>query len=79
MVEASARIGLRPEHILQGEGRPATVRRVEHLGDQTRLHLTMGAHEIITLTDPHTPLSAGDAVAIRPETPLWFDASGNRI
>lgn len=75
----AAQIGLRPEHVRLGEGQPATVRRVEHLGDQTRLHLTMGAHEIITLTDPHTALGAGDAVAIRPETPLWFDASGNRL
>ncbi|MEN9409127.1 MAG: hypothetical protein RL216_1101 [Pseudomonadota bacterium] len=75
----AAQIGLRPEHVRLGEGQPATVRRVEHLGDQTRLHLTMGTHEIITLTDPHTPLAAGESVAIRPETPLWFDASGNRM
>ncbi|PLL13621.1 ABC transporter ATP-binding protein [Tabrizicola sp. TH137] len=75
----AAQIGLRPEHVILGEGQPATVRRVEHLGDQTRLHLTMGTHEIVTLADPHTTLAPGDAVAIRPETPLWFDASGNRI
>ena len=75
----AAQIGLRPEHVHMGEGQPATVRRVDHLGDQTRLHLTMGPHEIITLADPHTTLAPGDAVAIRPETPLWFDASGNRI
>ena len=59
--------------------KPATVRRVEHLGDQTRLHLTLGAHEIITLADPHTPLAPGDSLSIRPENPLWFDASGSRI
>jgi multiple sugar transport system ATP-binding protein len=75
----AAQIGLRPEHVVLGEGQPATVRRVEHLGDQTRLHLTMRGHEIITLADPHTPLVPGDAVSIRPETPLWFDASGTRI
>ena len=75
----AVQIGLRPEHVILGEGKPATVRRVEHLGDQTRLHLTMGVHEIVTLADPHTTLAPGDAVAIRPETPLWFDASGNRI
>ncbi len=75
----AVQIGLRPEHVILGEGQPATVRRVEHLGDQTRLHLTMGPHEIVTLADPHTTLAPGDAVAIRPETPLWFDASGNRI
>ncbi|MCZ8335160.1 MAG: ABC transporter ATP-binding protein [Rhodobacteraceae bacterium] len=75
----AVQIGLRPEHVHLGDGQPASVRRVEHLGDQTRLHLTMGPHEIVTLADPHTTLAPGDAVAIRPETPLWFDASGNRI
>ena len=39
----ATQIGLRPEHIQVGEGAPATIRRVEHLGDQTRLHLTLGA------------------------------------
>jgi multiple sugar transport system ATP-binding protein len=75
----AAQIGLRPEHIEQGAGLPATVRRVEHLGDQTRLHLTLGTHEIITLSDVHTPLVPGDTLAIRPQNPLWFDASGKRI
>jgi multiple sugar transport system ATP-binding protein len=41
----AAQMGLRPEHIGQGKGQPATVRRLEHLGDQTRLHLTLGPHE----------------------------------
>jgi multiple sugar transport system ATP-binding protein len=75
----AAQIGLRPEHVAVGEGQPATVRRVEHLGDQTRLHLSLGPHEIITLADPHTRLAPGDSLSIRPDNPLWFDASGNRI
>ena len=75
----AVQIGLRPENIVVGEGQPATVRRVEHLGDQTRLHLSFGAYEIITLAEPHTPLASGDTIAIRPETPLWFDSNGNRI
>ncbi len=75
----AAQIGLRPEHIVQGEGQPATVRRVEHLGDQTRLHLTFGPHEIITLADPQTALTAGDSIPIRLQSPLWFDATGARI
>jgi multiple sugar transport system ATP-binding protein len=72
-------IGLRPENIAQGSGKSATVRRVERLGDQTRLHLTLDGHDLITLTDVHTQLTSGDAIAIHPENPLWFDASGNRI
>jgi multiple sugar transport system ATP-binding protein len=75
----ATQIGLRPEHITQGAGQPATVRRVEHLGDQTRLHLSLGAHDLITLSDAHTPLRPGDTLPISPKTPLWFDASGNRI
>ena len=72
-------MGLRPEHIRVGEGVAATVHRVERLGDQTRLHLDLGPHRIVTLADPHAPVSAGQAVAVRPENPLWFDASGSRI
>jgi len=72
-------IGLRPEHIAQGEGKPSEVRRVEHLGDQTRLHLSLDGHDIVTLSDPHTSLEPGDMLAIQPRNPLFFDDSGARI
>ena len=72
-------IGLRPEHIVQGEGLPSTVTRVEHLGDQTRLHLALGGHDVITLSEAHTALAPGDTVAIRPDTPLFFDEGGDRV
>lgn len=75
----ASHIGLRPEHIHLGEGQPATVRRIERLGDQTRLHLDLGPHRLVTLADPHSPLAPGDAVKIRPQNPLWFDAEGNRL
>jgi multiple sugar transport system ATP-binding protein len=72
-------IGLRPEHISQGVGKPANVTRVEHLGDQTRLHLSLEGHDIVTLTDVHTGLEPGDHIAIQPHNPLFFDAGGARI
>ncbi|WP_289034244.1 ABC transporter ATP-binding protein [uncultured Roseibium sp.] len=72
-------IGLRPEHISQGDGQESFVNRVEHLGDQTRLHLTFKNHELVTVTDAHTPLQRGDTVKIQPRNPLYFDASGARI
>lgn len=72
-------IGLRPEHIRQGEGQEAKVIRVEHLGDQTRLHLTLGEHPIITVTDAHTALKGGDIIKIQPHEPLYFDAAGMRL
>ncbi|CAG1014042.1 MAG: ABC transporter ATP-binding protein [Rhizobiaceae bacterium] len=77
--DGAATIGLRPEHIHEGEGRPASVVRVEHLGDQTRLHLDIAGHALVTLADPHTSLAPGDTVAVRPENPLYFDSNGLRI
>ncbi len=53
--------------------------RVEHLGDQTRLHLTLGEHPIITVTDAHTALKGGDIIKIQPHEPLYFDAAGMRL
>ncbi|MCY4260854.1 MAG: ABC transporter ATP-binding protein [Rhodobacteraceae bacterium] len=75
----AALIGLRPEHIEQGQGKPSKVLRLEHLGDQTQLHLDLDGHRIITLTDIHSRLQPGDTIRIRPRDPLFFDASGQRI
>jgi multiple sugar transport system ATP-binding protein len=72
-------IGLRPEHILEGEGQEAKVIRVEHLGDQTRLHLALREHPIITVTDAHTALKGGDIIKIQPHEPIYFDAAGMRL
>ena len=72
-------IGLRPEQIAQGDGEDSFVRRVEHLGDQTRLHLVFKDHDLITVTDAHTTLKGGDTVKIRPEKPFYFDAAGARV
>lgn len=77
--QGATTIGLRPEHIHQGDGRESRVTRVEHLGDQTRLHLELDGHALVTLTDPHSTLSAGDAVSVSPLNPLWFDSAGARI
>ncbi|MEE4189613.1 MAG: ABC transporter ATP-binding protein [Roseobacter sp.] len=73
------RVGLRPENIRQGDGRDATVVRVEHLGDQTRLHLKVNDLDVTTLTDPHTTLAPGETIQIAAQNPLFFDAQGDRI
>lgn len=75
----AASMGLRPEQITQGEGEDSLVTRVEHLGDQTRLHLAFRNHSLVTLARAHTPLTPGDIVKIRPDRPFWFDAAGARI
>ncbi len=72
-------IGLRPEQISQGAGEESLVKRVEHLGDQTRLHLHFKNHDLITVTTPHTPLKAGDIIKIQPHRPFYFDAAGTLI
>ena len=72
-------IGLRPEHIRQGEGQDALVKRIEHLGDQTRLHLSFKNHDLTTVTEAHTPLRSGDILKIQPQRPFYFDATGARI
>ena len=41
--------------------------------------MSLEGHEIVTLTDPHTTLQAGETVSIQPRRALYFDASGNRI
>ncbi|WP_436398337.1 ABC transporter ATP-binding protein [Roseobacter sp. S98] len=73
------RIGLRPEHVTQGEGREAAIGRIERLGDHNRLHLKLDGHDIITLADPHAQYAPGGVVRITPKDPLCFDAQGNRI
>ena len=72
-------IGLRPEHLVQGAGQEGEVMRIEHLGDQTRLHLRLAGHDIVTLTDVHTGLAPGDRLAVAPRNALYFDAAGARI
>ena len=72
-------IGLRPEQIAQGKGEDSRVERVEHLGDQTRLHLKFKGHDLVTVTNAHTGLASGDTLKIKPEKPFYFDASGARV
>ena len=77
--ERARTIGLRPEQITQGKGEDSVVTRVEHLGDQTRLHLKFKQHDIITVTDAHTELQGGDTLKIQPTAPFYFDVDGDRI
>ena len=77
----AARIGLRPEHIVMNgeQGRTGTVIRVEHLGDQTRVHVEVEGQVLTTLADAHSTLGHGDSVQVAPRDALFFDAAGNRV
>ena len=73
-------IGFRPEQLELGvEGLQTLIKRVERLGDQTRLHLSLGEISIVTVTDPHTELKAGETLSIKPKAPFFFDSEGMRI
>src|SRR6476469_4312921 len=75
-------IGARTEHltIARGDGDvQATVKRIEHLGDQSHLHLDLGGQPLVTLSDPEASLGAGDVVSLRLNKPLFFDADGGRV
>ena len=80
--DAARTIGARTEHltIMRGGGDvQATVKRIEHLGDQSHLHLDLGGQPVVTLSDPEADLAAGDVVSLSLNNPLFFGADGIRI
>ena len=78
-VKGAETIGLRPEHISQGSGKLADVMRIEHLGDQTRLHLQLEGHSITTLAEPGVNYTTGSKLKIEPRNAIYFDREGERI
>ena len=72
-------MGLRPENIAEGSGAAARVIRLEHLGDQIRLHLDLAGHAVTTLAAPGRSYEPGSEIQIAPANPLYFDADGARI
>jgi multiple sugar transport system ATP-binding protein len=80
---AAATIGARTEHLLIRRNMngcsAGTVTWIEHLGDQNHLHVSLGAHELVTLGDPDAGLAVGDRVDVEFERPLFFDKNGVRV
>jgi multiple sugar transport system ATP-binding protein len=76
-------IGARTEHLRIDRSSDAVARGrvawIEHLGDQNHLHITIDAHDIVTLVDPDAGLTIGDEVGVNLVRPLFFDAQGERI
>jgi len=80
----AATIGVRTEHVRIHKGRNGStsgrVRWIEHLGDQSHLHVRVrDATDVVTLVDPDTDLAVGDEVRIEMVAPLFFDAGGERV
>ena len=76
---AGPQMGLRPENIFVGDGIAAQVIRTEHLGDQTRLHLELQGYAVVTLIHVHDDYPSGSSIKIKPQNPLYFASSGERL
>jgi len=85
---AAVQLGLRPEHISlykqsgsseQQDDLSGVVNRVEALGDQTRLHLTVSDQPLVTLVEPQQKMRPGDSVSVTLNNPLYFDSNGVRV
>jgi multiple sugar transport system ATP-binding protein len=81
--KTAATIGVRTEHLLISEGEgadfPARVHRVEHLGDQTHVHLEFQGRSLITLASPSQSFAHDQQVGLRLVEPLYFDKEGARV
>jgi len=85
-------IGLRPEHIhlakhanamtdSRFQSREARVKKIESLGDQTRLHITVQDNSLVTLIE-HSDIAnfqEGSELHIAPVHPLFFNEDGKRL
>ncbi len=74
-------VGVRTEHIEltpDAEG-PAEITRVEHLGSESHLHLTMNGHRLVTLAAPERAWRAGARARVELNQPLYFDAAGKSL
>jgi multiple sugar transport system ATP-binding protein len=79
---AAETVGARTEHLAiakGGAGVAARVTRIEHLGDQSHLHLDLAGQNLVTLADPDAGFEVGDAVGVGLKGALVFDAKGERI
>lgn len=73
--------GLRTEHlhIHPDPAGPGRILRIEHLGDQSHVHVQLGAHRLVALSDPHAGWGLGQAVQVRAQGGLLFGQDGARL
>jgi multiple sugar transport system ATP-binding protein len=78
---AAAMIGARTEHIqLKADpGGPGTVTMVEHLGNESHIHVDLGGRELVCLAEPSRDLATGSRVAVRLSDFLLFDGTGRTL
>lgn len=75
-------VGARTEHleIQAGHGSAnAEIDWIEHLGDQSHLHLRIAGHKLVTLANPYVPVKPGDKITLTLKDPLYFGSDGQRL
>ncbi len=81
--KAALTLGARTEHLRIAKSANGNavgkVEWIEHLGDQSHLHIRIGEHRITSLVAADAAFSAGDGVDVGLARPLYFDATGNRV
>lgn len=78
---AAAIVGARTEHvqIVPAEDGSARLVMVEHLGNESHLHLEWNGHKLVTLAPPEARWKPGDRAQVELNGALYFDAAGARI
>ena len=83
MPKSADTVGVRTEHLAIGKPNGSDlvgrVHRVERLGDQNHVHIEYKGQALVTLSDPHRPVLAGEEVGLSLIDPLYFDAAGRRV
>jgi len=74
-------VGARTEHlhIAPAADGPAQLVMVEHLGNESHVHLQLNGHRLVTLAPPEQRWRPGDRASVTVRDPLYFDAVGSRI
>ena len=74
-------IGLRPVHVVLGEGAQAQVEYTEQLGSETVLHLQLDGCSFTAVTDTPFAFQRGQKIRIQPDQTHfhYFDEEGRRI
>jgi len=74
-------VGARTEHlqISPTEDGPARLVMVEHLGNESHLHLDWNGQKLVTLAPPEQRWKPGDRASIELDGALYFNAAGARI
>ncbi len=77
----AALVGARTEHIrlTSDPGGPGTVTMVEHLGNESHVHVELGGRELVCLAEPQRAIATGSRVGVTLSNFLLFDDHGRNL